>query len=465
VKSGFTLPPGLSFSGNKLTGTPTKAGIYLFVVEATDSTSDVEERGYLLSINPSGSQIILLPNSVRVASTIGTTTPKLKAVGATPTNSGTSTIEITVAGTNGIPADATGIVGVLTNVACTAGGNLRFWIGTTVPNSVALNVPGAVSPVLNLSANFIAPLDANGKVKLGYGTGAIGAECGFVVDVAGYLSESGEGNLNLLPTAVRVGSTVGTNPSAKLKATGANPSNTGTSTLEITIGGTNNIPADAVGVVGVLTNVACTAGGNLRFWSGDTVPNTANINIPGASPNLNLSTGFVAALKNGKLKLGYGTGAIGAECGFTVDVVGYITTPTESGDIELLATSSRLAATVSPQNAAKLVATGVNPTSPPNSSSVAVSAATGGVKNGSAGVLGIVTNVQCTAGGNLRFWTGATVPPTGNLNIPGAFFSLNLSNGFIAPLDGTGKVSLGFGTGATGAQCGYVVDAFAFFRP
>jgi hypothetical protein len=84
-------------------------------------------------------------------------------------------------------------------------------------------------------------------------------------------------------------------------------------------------PSGAKGVFGVLTNVGCTGGGNLRFWAGNIIPNASNLNIPGANFSLNLSTGFTAPLDaTGRVQLGLGSGA-NISCGFVLDVVGYLT--------------------------------------------------------------------------------------------------------------------------------------------
>jgi hypothetical protein len=118
--------------------------------------------------------ISLLPASVRVAATTnvsGGTRPLLTAQGPTPVIGNSSTTQIQITGVGGIPAGAKGCVGVLTNVGATGGGNLRFWTGGAAPNSVNLNIPGAL-PSLNLSASFSIPLDVNGRVYLGFGTGA-----------------------------------------------------------------------------------------------------------------------------------------------------------------------------------------------------------------------------------------------------------------------------------------------------
>jgi hypothetical protein len=149
-----------------------------------------------VSITPSGqnlnlqipANINLLPASVRIAATNGTTpplnNPKLKATGATPIIGDSGTVQLQVTG-GSIPAGAKGVVGTLTNVGATAGGNLRFWTAGIAPNAANLNIPGAL-PSLNLTASFVIPLDGAGKVYLGFGTGAIGAETGYVLDISGY---------------------------------------------------------------------------------------------------------------------------------------------------------------------------------------------------------------------------------------------------------------------------------------
>jgi uncharacterized repeat protein (TIGR01451 family) len=413
-------------------------------------------------VNP-GSQIKLLPAPIRIATTIGTFSPKLKATGLTPSNPpNTSSISILVAGANGIPSNATGLVGVLTNINCTNGGNLRLWAGANVPNSTNLNVPG-LFPQLNLSTNFVVGLDGTGKVNLGYGTGVNGAECGYAVDAVGYLTPSGSGNVFLLPSTTRI-AFVNDNTGTKLTATGVTPTVGNSSSVQLTAAGAGGIPSNAVGVMGILTNVGCDGGSNLRTWASGTAPNASNLNIPGALPGLNLSTGFVSALSGGKFYLGLGS-ALPNKCGYVVDISAYILAPTISGDLELLSNSSRVAATIAPQNGPKITSTGLDPSNPPNSSTVVVNTTTGsGVPVGAAGVFGILTNVGCNNGANFRFWSSAAPPFAANLNVPGALPALNLSTGFATSITGAGTVNLGLGSGVP-TTCGYVVDVSAFIRP
>jgi hypothetical protein len=266
---------------------------------------------------------------------------------------------------------------------------------------------------------------------------------------------------------VRVASTLaGDNlNSAKLTANGATPATTvGNSTAEFSIGGTNGIPANATGIFGVLTNVGCTGGANFRFFVGNTVPNAANLNVPGANSALNLSTNFIAPLSGGKVKLGLGSG-VNVTCGYVLDVVGFINAPSAGGsNLTLLPATVRVASTLASDNlnSPKLSATALTPG---NTGTATTELTLGGkfsLPSAAKGVFGVLVNVGCSGGGNFRFWTGSTVPNAANLNIPGAFSALNLSTGFTAGLDATGKVKLGLGSGSNVA-CGYVTDLVAFF--
>jgi hypothetical protein len=78
------------------------------------------------------------------------------------------------------------------------------------------------------------------------------------------------------------------------------------------------------------------------------------------------------------------------------------------------------------------------------------------------GVFGIVTNIGSSAGGNLRFWSGAGAPDVNNLNIPSPLPSLNLNSGFAIALDANGKVTIGYGS-ASGENSGYAVDVVAYY--
>jgi hypothetical protein len=420
--------------------------------------------------NLQAGKLELLTSTVRIASTLPTDPApltKLTSTGTTPSNPpNSSAVALQIGGKSGIPANASGVTGILTNVGCSGGGNLRFWTGANVPNSVNLNIPGANS-ALNLSTNFIVPLDSTGKVNLGLASGAT-ISCGFVVDITGYITPDSNGNIFLFPSAIRAAATNGSSApenNAKLVSAGTTPPDTGSATVSITARGLNGIPNNANGIMGVLTNVGCNGGGNLRLWAGGTAPNTTNLNIPGAFPTLNMSTGFTVPLElNGTVKLGLASGAT-ISCGYTFDLVGYITSSTQAGNVGLLAAGVRVAGTngtTPPVNNPKLVANGLSPANPPANSTINLTIGNAnGVPAGAKGVIGVLTNVGCSGGGNFRFWATGNAPNAANLNVPGANSALNLSTGFVAPLDANGKVNMGLASGAT-VSCGYVLDVTGF---
>lgn len=172
-------------AGNNITISPRNLD-GTFTISATGTATPVT------SVNGQTGAVILPPNisllatPVRVAATVAPfNAPPLRSTGATPAIGNSSTVQLTIAGANNVPPGAKGVIGVLTNVGATSGGNLRFWTDGIAPNVANLNIPGAM-PSLNLTASFAIPLDTNGKTYLGFGTGTVGATCGYVVDVSAY---------------------------------------------------------------------------------------------------------------------------------------------------------------------------------------------------------------------------------------------------------------------------------------
>jgi uncharacterized protein (TIGR03437 family) len=90
--TGGTLPPGLTLSGNVLSGTPTTAGSYYFNLEAQDSALPFSARAYMpvkLTVTPAGSSSLRLPGPSAVipaAATASAITPfSLAAAGGSGT--------------------------------------------------------------------------------------------------------------------------------------------------------------------------------------------------------------------------------------------------------------------------------------------------------------------------------------------------------------------------------------------
>lgn len=408
----------------------------------------------LLKALPVTGKVKILPNSIRLVTTQDNQNPKLTATGTTPQIGNSSSVRLSVWGKGDIPEGATGIIGTLTNLGCNGGANFRFWTGGSAPNFNNLNVPGAQSN-LNLSSGFIASLDDEGKVYLGLGSGGA-VTCGYVVDVSGYLT--GDSNIRLLDNPLRIATTQNnTNP--KLVSNGLKPTANSGSSIQISAWGKGGIPDDAVGIVGILTNIGCSSGANFRFWTGNSVPNASNLNVPGIRPDLNLSTNFVAPLDSeGKVYLGLGSGTT-TTCGYAVDVTGYVMPDTAEG-LKLLPGTIRVATTQNNLNL-PLTSSGLAPSAGNSSTIGVVMSSISGMPTNVTSVVGVLTNIGCSGGANFRFWTGSVVPNVSNLNVPGVHPDLNLSTGFTAPTDSSSKVNLGLGSG-TITTCGYAVDISAY---
>jgi Subtilase family len=398
-------------------------------------------------------KVRILPTPTRIATTQDNQASKLVSTGQAPKIGDSSTAQLSFWGKAGIPNEATGIFGTLTNLNCSGGANFRFWTTGTAPNFNNLNVPGAGAN-LNLSSGFVTPLDSQGKVYLGLASG-VATTCGYIVDVIGYLT--GDSNIGFLASPVRL-ATSQNNQNPKLVSSGLNPTANNSSSLQISTWGTA-VPSGTSGIVGVLTNIGCNGGANFRFWTGSTVPNASNLNVPGANAALNLSTNFIAPVdEQGKVYLGLGSGTP-TTCGYAVDVIGYIK-PGSSEGLNLLAGTVRVATTQNQLNQ-PLQTFALNPTAA-NSSTLKLSMAqVNGIPAGTSGIVGVLTNIGCSGGANFRFWTGSIVPNIANLNVPGANHRLNLSTGFVIPLDANGEVYLGLGSGAT-TSCGYAVDVIGY---
>jgi hypothetical protein len=424
--------------------------------EALENTTNAVNKG----------TIKLLPTSARVATTIDNSRPKLIGNGATPIPGTSSSTKIDLGLNNAlVPPNTTGLLGILTNVNCESGGNLRFWANGAAPQISHLNVPGSSLNIpgakyaLNLSTNFVTPV-INNAFYLGW-SGGIGKSCGYVVDLVGYVVPPLDGayRMTFLPLPTRIASGLGAN---KLVGNGGMPQPTDSSSRLITVSAQNGIPLGAKGVIGTLTNVECESGGNLRFWTGNLVPNAANLNVPGSSlgiPNaqyaVNLSSGFIAPLDaNGKLYLGWSAPA-GKKCGFHLDVTGYIDNSEQGKNLYLLPNTVRVETTINTA-APLLLSSGAKPVAnTPNSVWIWVGGKYGIVATPS-GVMGSVTNVNCNSGGNFRFWKyGGAVPEVGNLNVPGSSmyipsvsYALNLSTGFAVQTNYLGYFNMGWSSAA-----------------
>jgi hypothetical protein len=176
---------GLHQAGELWRGSGTRDGLYYCIVPGTPGT--------WVQIAGTGSigNLHFLATPFRVAATVnaGGSNPLLVAVGSNPGNGNSSSALIQVAGVtgSGIPTTARGVVGSITNVGSTSGGNLRVWAGgANVPTVNNLNIPGNLGAYPNLTTAFNVGLNPAGQLTIGYGTGSVGATTGYNVDISGY---------------------------------------------------------------------------------------------------------------------------------------------------------------------------------------------------------------------------------------------------------------------------------------
>ncbi|MCX6509349.1 MAG: hypothetical protein NT081_00855 [Actinobacteria bacterium] len=197
------------------------------------------------------------------------------------------TIDLQVAGANGIPVDATAVVMNVTAVLPTGAGFVTVWPrGVTKPLASNLNfVPGDVVPNL-----VTVGIGSNGQVSL-FHKGGVND---LLADVVGYYSPV-SGDYFTPVTPVRALDTrAGTGVTAGRVAQG------GEVALQVT--NANSVPANATGVVLNVTAVTPEAAGfvtvypngvnrplasNLNFVAGDVVPNLVIVGI-GSGGKVNL---------------------------------------------------------------------------------------------------------------------------------------------------------------------------------
>ncbi|MDQ1246302.1 MAG: hypothetical protein QG597_670 [Actinomycetota bacterium] len=188
-----------------------------------------------------------------------------------------ATLEVPVAGANGIPADAAAIVANVTATQPVDAGHLRVYPCRPgpPPNASTLNYPAGAS-VANLA--IVAP-------------GAGGHICVYTpiqthvfVDISGYFPAG----TSYIPTApVRVADTRPGQPVAFPLIEIPVPAG---ATLEVPVAGANGIPIDAAAIVANVTATGPTGGGHLRvFPCGRALPNVSTLNYPAGASVANLA--------------------------------------------------------------------------------------------------------------------------------------------------------------------------------
>jgi len=184
------------------------------------------------------------------------------------------TIELTVGGVHGVPADADAVVLNVTGTDATGAGYVTVWpCGQPQPVASSLNlVPGTTSPNA-----VIAQLGTDGKVCLYTQSGAH-----LLADVTGYFP-AGASYTSLQPDRL-----LDTRPDTQAGYSGAKPAAGQTVELQVTGAGKDPVPTDASTVVLNVTGTDATGAGYVTVWPcGDAQPLASSLNlVPGVtSPN------------------------------------------------------------------------------------------------------------------------------------------------------------------------------------
>lgn len=182
--------------------------------------------------------------------------------------------ELTVAGTAGVPRDATAVVLNVTQVDAGAPGYVTVWPGGTArPKASNLNmVAGQTRPNL-----VVSKVGANGKVAI---VSAL-APTDLVVDVVGYYAPNGGGKTYGVAPARIMDSRDGNGTPARGFGL--------TETRDLQVAGRGGVPADATAVIMNVTGTGGRFGNFITVWpAGVARPTASNLNLtPGeTAPNL-----------------------------------------------------------------------------------------------------------------------------------------------------------------------------------
>jgi hypothetical protein len=206
-----------------------------------------------------------------------------------------------------VPSSAIAVTGNLTVTRATSAGYVS--VGPTIaalPKTSTLNVAAGA----NMANGVTVALSAD-KLQAVW-DGAVGSSADVIFDVAGYF------------TAAQTGLTFHALAPDRLLDTSTNLGLTGPfatgSSRALTVGGVDQVPADAAGISGNLTIVNATSNG-FAFISPTTVssPTSSTINI---SAHLAGANGFDVGLSGGSLAIIW-VGTVGSTADVQLDVTGY----------------------------------------------------------------------------------------------------------------------------------------------
>jgi hypothetical protein len=219
---------------------------------------------------------------------------------------------LSIAGGNGIPADAVAITGNLTVVGQTRAGLLSI-----TPNPVASPTTSTLNfPVGDIRANGVsAPLNAAGDLSIVYGS--TGGTANAILDVTGYYLDDPSG---LLFYPLPPGRLMDTRPGVLASGLTGLFGTSGPRRLDAA--GRAGVPLGAAAVTGNLTVVGQTAAGFVSITKASVPsPTTSTINFPLRDTRANGVTVPLAA--NGAMWLVYKSSAAAKKTHVILDVTGY----------------------------------------------------------------------------------------------------------------------------------------------
>lgn len=333
-----------------------------------------------------------------------------------------ASVDLAVAGTAGVPDDATAVVLNVTAVSPSTGTYVTAYpTGSPVPSTSNVNLgPGTTVP----NAVTVA-LGTGGQVSLYNSDGAVD----LVADLAGYYVPSatpGSTGFGALVRPVRAYDSrpgqPGPGPKARLGAGG---------TVDVAVRGVLGVPADATAVVVNLTGVASTTSTLLRAYPtpdpGDAaVPVVSTVNLPPYSNVANLAVVRIGT--DGSIRLRNDAGTLDA----VVDISGYYS-PSATAEFVPLA-PTRFLDTRSGLGAAPL-ALGTA-----EYADLQVAGARG-VPAGAVAVAANLTAVNPSAATLLRAYpAGAALPGVSNLNVSPSTIRANAA--YLLPDPAGGRVRI-----------------------
>ncbi|MDP3711495.1 MAG: hypothetical protein Q8R60_03290 [Mycobacteriales bacterium] len=349
-----------------------------------------------------------------------------------------ATRDLQVAGTNGVPSDATAVVLNVTGVAPSVATDIRVY-----PTPSA---PSAAPTVSNLNlakgltrANLVTvKVGAGGKVRLRNNSGTVD----LVADLAGFYSPGASSTyfpvspVRTLDT--RPGDTRGVAVAGKVAAGDVR---------DLQVAGVAGVPPSATAVVLGVTAANATASTDVRVFplAGSASPEISNINAYRGGPTPNLV--IVALGTDGKVRLRNNSG----EVDLLADVYGYYD-PSASGSLFRALTPDRVLDTR--RNT-------VTKVSGPGSIDLVVAGA-GGVGAGATAVVLNVTGTGPTRSTDVRVFpapaSGSAVPTVSTLNlVPGQ----TAADAAIVPVGSGSKVRFYNNSGAVAL----IADVAGWFGP